>query len=142
MTQPASRAASLYTPVGIAAGTLLGSMAAGAALLWLNYRSLGNPGLANKVGGIGLLLYLVIVIVASMLPGGTLIGVGFLVLQTALAYWAAEALQGDAVRYHLAQGGHAHPAARAALMGLLTGLTAVLVLLIVTQLLGVGLAPA
>ena len=39
----------LYSVRSIAVGTLLGSLAGGAAMLWLNYRNLGYPALANRV---------------------------------------------------------------------------------------------
>lgn len=131
-----SRPTALYTPLGIAAGTLLGSLAAGTTLLWLNYRSLGAGTLANKVAAAGLTLYLLVVVGASMLPNGLALGLVFILAQTGLAYWAAEALQGEVVRYHLARGSRAHSTGRAAVVGLLTGLAVTLVLVIVMSLLG------
>jgi hypothetical protein len=118
---------------------MLGSLAAGAVLLWLNYRTLGNTRLANKVAAGGLALYLVIVTVASMLPNNLLLGTAFITLQTGLAYWSARILQGDAVQYHLTRGGQAHSILRAAGVGFLAGLSVILVLLIVSRLLGIPL---
>jgi hypothetical protein len=132
-----SRRPALYTPRGVAVGTLLGSLAAAAVLLWINYRALGHTRLANKVAAAGLLAYLAIITVASLLPNNLPLAVGFIALQTGLAYWAAEALQGTAVRYHLTQGGRAHSLVWAAGVGLLAGLGVVLVLLTVSSVMGV-----
>jgi hypothetical protein len=133
-----SRAAQLHTPRGIAVGALLGSLGAGAVLLWLNYRVLGHPRLANKVAAGGLVVYLLIITAASMLPDHLLLGIAFIALQTGLAYWAADRLQGDAVRYHLARGGRAHSLGRSAGIGLLAGLSVIAVLLILTSVLGLS----
>lgn len=131
-----NRSVRLYTPLGVAVGTLLGSLAAGAVLLWLNYRALGYRQLANKVAAGGLVLYLVIVLTASVLPDSRPLGMALVAAQTLLAYWAARLLQGEAVGYHLARGATAQSNLRAAGVGLLTGAAAVLVLLVVTSLLG------
>jgi len=128
----------LYTPRGVALGALLGSVAAAAVLLWLNYRTLGRPGLANKVAVVALALYLLIVLVASLLPENLLLAAAFVAAQAALAYWAAETLQGEVVRYHLARGAAAHSLPRAGAVGFLAGLSAVGLLLAATSLLGIG----
>jgi hypothetical protein len=125
--------AQLYTAQGIAIGTLLGSLAAGAVLLWLNYRALGYHALANKVAAAGFLVYAVIIVVASALPDEPVLGLVFMALQTGLAYWLAWVLQGDAIAYHQAQGGALHSNFRAAAVGLLAGLAVVVLLLVISS---------
>jgi hypothetical protein len=126
----------LYTPVGIAVGTLLGSLAAGALLLWLNYRALGYRALANKVAVGGALLYLLIIGTASALPDHVLLGLVLMALQTGLAYWTAWILQGDAIAYHVGQGGAVHTVLTAAVVGLLSGLAVWVVVMSVMALFG------
>ena len=128
----------LYTPQGIAIGTLLGSLAGGAVLLWLNYRAMGYHALARKVAAGGLIVYLLIIVVASALPDHLVLGLVFVALQTGLAYWAAWILQGDAIAYHRAQGGAVHSGLRAAGVGFLAGMAVVGLLLLITTALGIG----
>lgn len=128
----------LYTPQGIAIGTLLGSMAAGAVLLWLNYRALGYHALANKVAVGGGFIYLLVIGAASALPDHAVLGLLLIALQTGLAYWAAWILQGDAIAYHLNQGGGVHSLLRAAGVGLLAGLAVWVVVVTITNLLGIA----
>lgn len=128
----------LYTPAGVAVATLLGSLAAGAVLLWLNYRSLGYARLANKVAAGAFALYLAILTLASAVPSNPAVAVGFMALQTGVAYGAARTLQGEAIRYHLARGSPAHSHLRAAGVGMLAGLSAMLLLMVVTALLGLS----
>jgi hypothetical protein len=128
----------LYTPHGIAIGTLLGSLAAGAVLLWLNYRALGYNALANKVAIGGGLIYLLVIGAASALPDQAVLGLLLIALQSGLAYWAAWILQGDAIAYHLGQGGSVHSLLRASGVGLLAGLAVWVVVLTITNLLGIA----
>jgi hypothetical protein len=128
----------LYTPIGVALGTLLGTLAGGVVLLWLNYRALRHPKLANRILVGGLICHLAIVATASMLPGSAWIAVGFVVLQTALAHQVAEALQGDTVRYYCSRGMAAQPLINAAAVGLLAGLAVLLLLVMLIRLLDVA----
>jgi hypothetical protein len=128
----------LYTPVGIAVGTLFGSLAAGAVLLWLNYRALGYHALANKVAAGSGVLYLIVIGAASALPDHPILGVAFMALQTGLAYWTAWILQGDAIAYHLTQGGAVHSTLRAAGVGVVAGLSVLLLLTAVTGVFGLS----
>jgi hypothetical protein len=134
----------LYTPQGVAVGTLLGSLAAGALLLWLNYRALGYHALANKVAAGGALLYLLIIGGAAALPGHAMLGLLLIAVQVGLAYWATWILQGDAIAYHQAQGGAVHSLLRAAGLGLLAGLVVWAVVLALMTLVGMPevVAPA
>lgn len=134
-----SRSAQLYTPHGIAIGTLLGTLAGGAVLLFLNYRALGYDALARKVVVGGLVGYVLIILVASAaLPDHPALTLLLAALQAGVAYWAAWILQGDAIAYHRAQGGGVHSSLRAAGVGLLAGLVAVPLLLLITLALGIG----
>jgi amino acid transporter len=121
----------LYSVRAIAVGTILGSLAAGAVMLWLNYRNLGYPALANRVAALGGLLYLIIIGVASLLPNNPLLGVIFIALQTGLAYWTATALQSRAIAYHQQQGGPMYSTARGALVGFLAGISVIFAMLLI-----------
>jgi hypothetical protein len=113
-------------------------MAAGAVMLWLNYRVLGYPALANRLAVISVFLYLVLVGAVSLLPNEPLPGVLFIALQTGIAYSAARALQGRAIAYHQQQGGPVHSVLRAALTGFVTGTAVIFVMLTINLLLGAG----
>jgi hypothetical protein len=132
----------LYTPIGIAVGTLFGSLAAGAVLLWLNYRALGYRALANKVAVGSGILYLIVIGTASALPDHPILGLVFMAVQTGLAYWTAWILQGDAIAYHLTQGGAVHSNLRAAGVGILAGLSVLLLLILVAGIFGVAVPTA
>ncbi len=58
----------------------------------------------------------------------------FIVVQSGIAYAIANALQGEAIRYHVARGGPMHSMFRAAGVGLLTGLAVLFALLTATTL--------
>ncbi len=137
MAEPPTRgeAGPLYSVGAIAVGTVLGSLAAGAVMLWLNYRNLGYPALANRVAALGGLLYLIIIGIASVLPNDPLLGVAFIALQTGIAYWTATALQAKAIAYHQQQGGAMHSLARGALVGFLAGITVIFAMLLIGTLL-------
>ncbi len=120
----------LFTPLGIAIGTALGSLIAGVVMLWMNFRTLGYTRLGNQVAAAGTVAYLVIVALASALPGNPVIGMTFVALQCALAYWIAGKLQGRAIDYHRSAGGPFHGVPMSALVGLVAGLAAVLALLL------------
>ena len=120
----------LYSAGGIAVGTLIGSLAAAAVMLWLNYRALGYPRLANKVAIGSAIVYLIIVSLASLVPATPSAGIGFMALQTGLAYGATRLLQGRAIDYHLAQGGAVYSHLKGAFIGLLTGLALLLLLVL------------
>lgn len=124
----------LYSIQAVAIGTLLGSLAAGAVMLWLNYRNLGHPSLANRVAGIGVLVYVLIVGLAALLPNNLVLGTAFIALQTGVAYWTAGALQGRAIAYHRQQGGAMHSNLRGALVGFLTGMAVIFVMLLLSAL--------
>jgi hypothetical protein len=134
---PARSGAPLYSVRGIAVGTLLGSLAAGVVMLWLNYRQLGYPGLANRVAVVALTLYAALVGATSLLPPDEpLWGVLFIALQTGIAYWAAQTLQGHAIDYHVQQGKPMHSTLRAALVGFVTGMVVIFAMLAINLLLG------
>jgi hypothetical protein len=137
-TPPARPRKPLYSVRSIAVGTLLGSLAGGAAMLWLNYRNLGYPALANRVAVIGLLFYIILVGAASLLPNEPLPGVLFIAVQTGIAYWAASGLQGRAIAYHQQQGGPMHSTLRGALAGFLAGIAVIFVMLTIILMLGTG----
>lgn len=135
--------AKLFTPIGIAAGTVLGSLIAAAAMLWLNYRTLGYASLGHRVALGGVIAYLLMLAVASTLPAAAWISVLVIAAQAALAWWVAERLQGPAVRHHQAAGGMVHALPMSILVGLAAGLVAASLLLVAGRLLDlpIGIAP-
>jgi hypothetical protein len=112
----------LYSVQGIVVATVLGSLAAAVVILYLNYRSLNSQRLAEKTALGGALVYLLLIGTAAFLPDVVLLGGLFIVIQTAVAYFAASRLQGGAIAYHREHGGALHSNLRAAGVGLLTAL--------------------
>jgi hypothetical protein len=128
----------LYSLHGIVIATILGSLAAAVVLMFLNYRSLNSPALARKTALGGSVAYLVLIGLAALLPDSMLIGGLFIVVQTLLAFFAAQQLQGKAIAYHREQGGAIHSNWRAAGVAMLTGLGILFVFLIFGTLLGLA----
>ena len=137
-TSPPPRPAQLrlFSPAGIAIGTLLGSFVAGVAMIWFNYKVMGYPSLGNRIAGAGMIFYIMIITAASMAPNSPAVGVTVMLGQCALAWWAATALQGDAIGYYLAKGGTVYGLGPAALVGLATGLVAVAILMLIGRITG------
>lgn len=133
----------LFTPLGIAIGTALGSLIAGFVMLWMNFRTLGYSRLGNQVAAAGTVVYLIIVGIASALPGNPLIGIAFVALQCVLAYWITGKLQGRAIDYHRSAGAPFYGVPMSALVGLVTGLAAVMALLLLGRAfdLPIGISP-
>ena len=65
--QPA-RSAALYSTQGIVMGTILGSLAAGVVMLYLNYLALGRANLARTVITWGAALFVAVIMIASYGP--------------------------------------------------------------------------
>ena len=122
----------LYSVNGIVIGTILGSLAAGIFMMFLNYRALGKLDLARKLATWGGIVYVLLIGVSAMIPGAMGINLLVIVLQAALAYFVAEALQGAAIRYHVEHSGALHSGLRAAGVGLLTGVVLIFLLLTVS----------
>lgn len=131
----------LYSVQGIVIATIIGSLAAAVAMLWLNYRNLNAPALADKTAIVGMAVYLLLIAVGAMLPETLVLALLLMGLQAAIAYFAATALQGPAIRYHREQGGMMHSNFRAAGIGLLVGLAIMIVILLLATLVTV-IAPA
>ena len=103
-------------------GTILGSLAAGVVMLYLNYQALGRAGLARTIALWGIALFLTVIGIASLVPNTALLALVFMAIQAGIAYFLTEKLQGAAIRYHREHGGPMHSNARAAMVGFLTGL--------------------
>jgi hypothetical protein len=112
----------LYTVSGIVVGTFIGSLAAGIVMLYVNYRALGRANLARTVAIWGTGIFVVITVAASFAPMNLAFALIFAVLQSGIAFFLADRLQGAAIRYHRESGGRLHSDWRAAGMGLLTGM--------------------
>jgi len=133
----------LYPVQGIVVGTVLGSLAAAIVMLSLNYRTLGNAGLAKKIAVWGGIVYVLLIALTSLLPGSMAINLLVISGQAVIAYVVAEQLQGAAIRYHRTHGRPLHSMLRAAGVGLLTGMVLIFVLLsaaLVTAALGGGVS--
>jgi hypothetical protein len=133
---PVNPSTPLHTPLGVAMATLLGSVVAGAALLWLNYRALGYAALANRVAVLGVLLYLLVIGAASLLPGHPLLAVLLIAGQAGFAYWITLRLQGAALAYQRDRGVPPHAVAVSAALGLLAGMSVIVVTLALVSLTG------
>ena len=131
VTEPRQRSeGKLFTVQGIVIGTLLGSLAAGVVMLYLNYRTLNRLSLAQKLAAWGTALYVALVMVATLVPNSPIFGAVFIVLQALVAYFLADRLQGAAISYHLGHDGQMHSNMKAAGVGFLTGMAMIFLLLI------------
>lgn len=135
-----ARRAPLYSLQGVVIATVLGSLAAAVVILFLNYLSLNSPALARKAAIGGSVVYLALIGIAALLPDSMWLGGLFILVQTSLAYFAASRLQGSAIAYHRSQGWAMHSNLRAAGVGILTGLTILLVFLLLGTLFAVATA--
>ncbi|HEY5681167.1 MAG TPA: hypothetical protein VIS55_13945 [Pseudomonadales bacterium] len=124
----------LYPLTGVVLATVLGSFIAAVVVVYLNYRSLGSTALARKAVIGGLVVYAGLLGLTVVLPRETYMSIIFIGVQAGLAYVVANALQGDAIAYHVSRGGPIHSLLRAAGVGLLTGLAVLFALLTATAL--------
>lgn len=115
-------APALYSVRGIVIGTVLGSLAAGVVMIYLNYRALGRANLARTVTGVGAAIFLVVMGLATLVPDTLVMALVMMAVQVAIAYFLTERLQGEVIAYHQARGGPMHGSGRAAMVGLLTGM--------------------
>jgi hypothetical protein len=130
----------LFTPAGIAVGTLLGSLIAAVVMMWMNYRVLGYRTLSNRFLAGGIVVYVLILAGASALPRTTTVGVVVLALQCVMGWWAANTLQGPAIEYHRAHGGAVHGSGVAAMVGFVTFLVSTLILVLAGRAFGLPIA--
>ena len=115
-------------------GTILGSLAAGIVMLYLNYRALGRANLATTIATWGAASFATVIGIASLTPNTLPMALLFMVLQAAIAYFLTGKLQGAAIRYHRQQGGAMHSNVRAAAVGFLTGMVMFMLLVLGTSL--------
>jgi hypothetical protein len=106
---------------GIVISTMLCSLAAAIFMLYSNYRSLGNPGLARKIAFGGGLLYLLLISASSAMTPSLELAVGAMIVQGTIAYLLADKLQGAAISYHREHGGLIYSNFRAIMVGFITG---------------------
>lgn len=130
----------LFTPAGIAVGTLLGSLIAAVMMMWMNYRVLGYRTLGNRFMAGGILAYVLVLVGATALPRTTTVGLALLGLQCVVAWWAANTLQGAAIDYHRAHGGAVHGLAVAATVGFVVFLVSTLMLVLIGRAFGLPIA--
>ena len=126
----------LYDSRAIVVATILGSLAAGVYMLFANYRQLGYAKLALRVAIAGWFVYLLLIIVASLLPPNSPgLALGFYALQTAIAYGASQTLQGKAFAYHAQHQGEFHSLWLAVGVAVVAGVVLLLVTLANVELL-------
>jgi hypothetical protein len=121
LSTPRPESMRLYGPHAAAIATIMGSLIAGIVLAWINYRALGRPDLARRVGWIGIVVQILLLVIFSSLPPSQLVMFGLPLLQTAIAYWGMVYLQGKTIDWHLQAGATLHSSWRAAGMGLAVG---------------------
>lgn len=121
MSTPRSESMRLYGPHAAAIATIMGSLLAGIVLAWINYRVLGRPDLARRVGWIGIVVQIALLLVFSILPPNQLVMFGLPLVQVAIAYWGMVYLQGRTIDWHLQAGATLHTSWRAVGMGLAVG---------------------
>lgn len=131
-SQDSSGSPALYSTSGIVIGTVLGSLAAAVVMLNFNYRALGHQGLARKVAIWGSGLYVLLILLTSQLPASMTVNLLVVTMQALIAFFASHTLQGAAISYHREHRGRIHSNWRAAGVGLLTGMTLLMMLLIAT----------
>ena len=115
----------LYSLDGIVIGTVLGSFIAGVFMVVANYATLGSAALAKRTAIGGFAIYVGIVLLTAFMPNALWVGVVFMFVQAALAFFLATQLQGPVLRYQKAQGRAFHGLLRSALVGVLAGLMAI-----------------
>ncbi len=128
--------APLYDLRGVLVGTLLGSLAGGIVLVYLNYVALGKARLARSISLWGGVLFLALIVIGSFTPGNLTVALLSLGAQLAIAWFLTDRLQGEAIRYHQAQGGATHSLGRAAAVGFLTGMAIFFLFLLVGMFFG------
>jgi hypothetical protein len=125
----------LYSIQGIVIGALLGTFAASVVLVALNYAALGAPALARRIAWFGVAGYLVLIGIVALVPIEWRLFVAS-PLQMITAWWLAERLQGQAIRYHLAHGGELRSNFLAAGIALLVGVAMLFLLVTVVAIIG------
>lgn len=123
----------LYGVHGIIMGTILGSLAAGVVMLYLNYRAMGKANLAKTVITAGVAMFLVVMGLATLTPNTLTMALVFMVIQVAIAWFLTDRLQGEAISYHQSRGGPMHSNVRAAAVGFLTGMSLFFLLVLVSS---------
>ncbi len=113
-------------------GTVLGSLAAGIVMIYLNYLALGRQHLARTITIWGIALTVGLMTIAAFSPADPSIALLLTGVQAGIAYFLAERLQGAAIRYHRQRDGLMHSNLRALGIGLLTGTALFFVLVVVS----------
>lgn len=127
--EPRSQDLALFDRYAVAVATVMGTLVAGAILMWLNYRSMGRADLANRTLQIAIFVQVLLVILTAMwIPADSALQLVPLILQTGLAWFAAGQLQSAALQWHLERGAGLHSVWRAAGIGFLVGLVIAFVL--------------
>ena len=127
----------LYSLDGIVVATVLGSFIAGVFMVAANYMALGSDALAKRTFLRGLVIYVAIIVLTMFMPNSLWIGVVFMFVQAALAFFLAQQLQGPVLQYHKAQGVAFHGLLRSAIVGIFAGLVAIIAIVTIGTLVAV-----
>tara|TARA_B100000029_G_C17404423_1_gene898264 strand:+ start:248 stop:769 length:522 start_codon:yes stop_codon:yes gene_type:complete len=138
----------IYSLHGVIVATILGSFAAGVVIVCLNYMAFKRPGLAKKVAIAGLIIFIVLDLVTAATTTSFVVGsttwmiayIGITLGQVGLAYFAANQLQGQTIKYHFENGGMQHSNFRAAGVGLVTAFAVAFIAIFLSLLFGTGTA--
>lgn len=112
----------LFDRHGVAVATIMGTLLAGAFLLWLNYRAMGRPDLARRMIMYSLVAEVIVISIAIVLPPGSITQLIPLAIQVALAWYGTTWLQGAAIDWHRQRGAALQSVWRAAGLGFLAGM--------------------
>jgi|GEM_PF-3032936 len=128
-SEPRSQDLVLFDRYAVTVATVMGTLVAGAVLMWLNYRLMGRADLANRTLQIGVAVQLLLLILTAMwIPADSVVQLVPLILQTGLAWFAAGQLQGAALQWHLDRGASLQSVWRAAGIGFMVGMVIAFVL--------------
>ncbi len=126
----------LFDRNAVMVATVIGSLIAGALLVWWNYRSMGRMDLAKRILTMGIVTQGALLVLAlSTIEPNSVLQLLPLVIQLLIAWFGTEVLQGAAIRWHRERGASLQPIWRAAWFGLLTGMVILFVFIVVSALL-------
>ncbi len=125
----------LYSVNAILIATVCGSLPAGILLIYLNYVNLGYNKLARLTLRWGVVIYMLIIALSSIVPAEPAYLLGILIVQIGLPGYAAHLLQGAAINYHREHSGIMYSPMRAAGVGFLTTMVVLFVTFFVTEVL-------
>lgn len=95
----------LFSPGQVTLATVIGSFLAGAILMALNYRRLGQPAAARKAFRLAAAALVALAVAGPFLPESSTVSIGLAVGSVVAMNQLANQLQGSPCRSHAARGG-------------------------------------